>query len=503
MHDVSKPSRLLKVITGVYALAWLVFWAMGLFRFQWPVWVPSVVFGCSVPIGAMWTAWIFRVWRTRPIAAAAAATGVYITWWQLLIFATDALVWDGACLGIYRGGLSGLFVIGLLWMVWFVERTAQAIEKKRIDALGDNVISLVHPSIAEDRPGGGSDRFRATRLLWNPFDPRAWYYGRKSRKLNQSLSMLMAYSCLFFLVVLLLSNTQGCQEIYEMPAGGGQQKQLAQTVKIQKIIRKKYIINPYSAISIDVPPIDQVKLQLQEVTKHAYTVGYGEGTGAGFAGGTARGKVRLIRLEYGGGDWDLNFGVGADLNMLIEYGARTSQKVAEQTESRSVYDLKGFPKGKAPPFVFMTGQKNISLTKAEIKILQEYLVEKHGMLFASNGGSAHWHNQFLAMMNQAVPDVRPVPVPLDDPIHSIPFQIPFLPYVAPHGGKEALGWYKDGRWICYYHPGDISDAWCDDHAGVKAEIWEACYQLGTNVIFYAHTEQAKWLQSQQQPGSGK
>jgi hypothetical protein len=39
---------------------------------------------------------------------------------------------------------------------------------------------------------------------------------------------------------------------------------------------------------------------------------------------------------------------------------------------------------------------------------------------------------------------------------------------------------------------------------VKAEVWEACYQLGTNVIFYAHTEHAKWLQSQQQqPGAGK
>ena len=271
-------------------------------------------------------------------------------------------------------------------------------------------------------------------------------------------------------------------------------------VKIQKIIRKKFVVNPYSGIKFNVPPIDEVKLQLTEVTKHAYTVGYGEGTGAGFAGGTQRGKVRFIRLEYAGGDWDLNFGVGADLNMLIEYGIRTQHKVAEQTESRTVYELKNFPVGKAPPLVFLTGQKNISLSTAEVKILQDYLNEKHGMLFASNGGSPHFHNQFLALMNVVAPGVRPVPVPLDDPIHAIPFQIPFLPYVAPHGGKEALGWYKDGRWISYYHPGDISDAWCDDHAGVKPEVWEACYQLGTNVIFYAHSEHAKWLAAKQGKG---
>lgn len=502
-HEYQPPSRGLKTVTALYAICWIAAWAAELFRFQWPhwaTWTPGIVFGFSLPLGLAWAWWAWRTKKSNPIVASLAGTGVYVLFWQLALFTTDALVWDSSRVTIFQYGQAGLFFIGLLWAIWWVDRRARAIERKRIAELGDQVTSLVHATIAEDRADVDDVRFRSTRLIWNPLDPLAWYYGRRGRKLNQSLTVLVAYSCLFVLAVLLLSNTRGCQETYELPAGGGEQKQLAQTVKIQKVIRKKFVINPFSAFKIDVPPIDQVKLQLQEVTKHAYTVGFGEGQGAGFAGGTARGKVRLIRLQYSGGDWDLNFGVGSDQNMLIEYGVRTSQKVAEQTESRTIYDLKNFPKGKAPPFVFMTGQKSISLTNAEIKILQEYLGDKHGMLFGSNGGSGHWHNQFLAMMNQVAPDVRPVPVPLDDPIHSLPYQIPFLPYVAPHGGKEALGWYKDGRWIAYYHPGDISDAWCDDHAGVKAEVWEACYQLGTNVIFYAHTEHAKWLQSQQQGG---
>jgi hypothetical protein len=119
------------------------------------------------------------------------------------------------------------------------------------------------------------------------------------------------------------------------------------------------------------------------------------------------------------------------------------------------------------------------------------------MLFVDNGGSAHFHNQTLALMNAVLPGVRPVPVPLDDQIHRVPYAIPFLPYVAPHGGREALGWKVDGRWVCYYHPGDIGDAWSDDHSGVRPEVWEACYQLGTNVIFYAHAEYSKWLDSRQ------
>ena len=42
---------------------------------------------------------------------------------------------------------------------------------------------------------------------------------------------------------------------------------------------------------------------------------------------------------------------------------------------------------------------------------------------------------------------------------------------------------------------DIGDAWTDDHSGVPSEIWEFCYQLGTNVLFYAHSEYSKWLQA--------
>jgi len=60
-----------------------------------------------------------------------------------------------------------------------------------------------------------------------------------------------------------------------------------------------------------------------------------------------------------------------------------------------------------------------------------------------------------------------------------------------------LGWFKDGRWIAYYHPGDIGDAWANGHAGVSAEIWNSSYRLGANIINYAHVEHAKWRIAQQ------
>jgi hypothetical protein len=398
----------------------------------------------------------------------------YVAFWLLGLIAAGALD-----LGTVRSwfavyGTAGVFLLGLGWTIWAVERASQRCRQRR------------------------RERGAAADDIWNPLDQEAWYYGRNNRKLSQSIAVLVAYTLTFFLLVLLVGLLGGRRDIYELPGGGGQAKALPQTIRVQKVIRTKYVVNPYSAIRFEVPPIDDVKLRLDEVTEHAYTVGYGEGAGGpGFGAGTTRGKVRFIRLQYTGGDWDQDFGVGADLNMLLEYGIRTGQKVAEKTESRTVAELRGFPLGKSPPVVYLTGQRNIALANHEVKALREYLLEKHGMLFGDNGGSAQFHSQFLAMMSAVLPDVRPVRVPLDDAIHRVPYVIPFLPYVAPHGGKDALGWRVDGRWVCYYHPGDIGDAWCDGHAGVKPEVWECCYQLGTNVIFYAHVEYAKWLESQQ------
>ena len=174
-----------------------------------------------------------------------------------------------------------------------------------------------------------------------------------------------------------------------------------------------------------------------------------------------------------------------DFNMLLR-SIRILTTHPTDDEDRSCprcADLRKFTPEKSPPLIFITGQKNLSLAANEVKALREYLIDRHGMLFASSG-SQHFHNQFMAAMNRILPEIRPVAVPLDDVIHRVPFSVPTLPYVVPHGGKDALGWSMDGRWLVYYHPGDISDAWADGHAGVPSDIYNGCYQLGANVMNY-------------------
>jgi len=229
------------------------------------------------------------------------------------------------------------------------------------------IYGFVLPAFFKGNPEPNRYGDRPAESPWtsiNPLNLSARYYGRDKQKLKQSLLTAAGYGLAFTFSVLLLGSLSGCRELYEMPAGGGEVAQLQQ-VKVQKVIKKKFVINPFSAILFNPPPIEEVELQLNEATAHTYVVGYGKGTGAGFSGGTNRGEVRFIRLEYNGGDWDQDFGIGADLNLLIEYNVRTQHKVAKKTESRKIRQLANFPKGKSPPMVYMTGQKNISVSKKE------------------------------------------------------------------------------------------------------------------------------------------
>jgi len=330
------------------------------------------------------------------------------------------------------------------------------------------------------------------RHIANPIDLDAWYYGRAHQKLKQSLNTTVSYTLAFCFIGLLLMLLPGCRDIYEMPAGGGEPQLKRQKVVVQKVKKKVFVVNPFSAVLFN-PDFERIQLKLEELTKHLYEVGQGKGKGAGFAGGTRRGLVRFIRLKYSSGDWDQDKELNSDLNMLTWYAANTGHKTAKKPEERTIRQLASFPVGKSPPFVYLTGQRSLSLSRTEIEVLREYITTKHGMLFADNGGSSTWHSQFFSVMRQVLPRTEPRVVPLDHPVHD---GIPFLPIVAPHGGRTAYMWVVENRIVAYYHPGDIGDAWADGHAGVPRPVWEACYRLGSNIMLYSHSEYSKWLQAQ-------
>ncbi|MCZ7646468.1 MAG: DUF4159 domain-containing protein [Planctomycetota bacterium] len=278
----------------------------------------------------------------------------------------------------------------------------------------------------------------------------------------------------FFIVILpwLLSLWAGRVEDYRVPKGSGQPVvALVQMVKPKPKKKKKYVLNPNSAILFNQPDLDDSEQfkKVEELSKVEYKageaakagkLGQGGGKTGGWPDGMENAKVRFIRLEYDGPDWNdgMDARSGADINFLADFNHRHGFKTATAGESHAIRLLKEYKPGYAPPFVYMTGSSQIRISRDDAKVLRQYLLDG-GMLFA-DCGHPHWHRGFQGLMKQALPEYALVVISDDDPIFQQPYPFPNgAPPLWHHGGNQALGIKHEGRWIVFYHPGDINDAW--------------------------------------------
>lgn len=285
---------------------------------------------------------------------------------------------------------------------------------------------------------------------------------------------------------------------YKIPKGSG--NPVVQMVKVKKVKKKpkeQIVFNPNSAISYWKPDIDDSKImeEVEEETKDTYEasslksgkLGKGGGKKGGWPNGMDKARVRFIRFKYAGGDWDQQMGNGADYNFLIEFKKMTGFKIAERTESITFQDVKRFPKHRAPPFVYITGQGGISASSSDIKALRWYLKEEGGMIFADNGGGS-FDRSFRSLMRRVLPDKNWIDIANDDIIYQQPFVFPNgAPPLWHHSGYRAAGIKHNGRWAVFYHQGDINDAWQSGSSGVTENVRKQAFQMGVNVVNYAFT----------------
>jgi len=305
-----------------------------------------------------------------------------------------------------------------------------------------------------------------------------------------------------------LLGLRGCVTPYRVPKGSGTPEvSVARIVKVEKRVKKKHLlVNAHSAISFYVPDLDDSKVlkQVDHETQETYQadptrvstlgtaragkMGAGGGKEGGWPDGMDNAVVRFIRLEYSGAGWDDGMDVvaRADLNFLDTFHQLTGFKVSNKTESHRIALLRRYPKGFAPPFVYMTGDGDINVSSSEIQALRDYLLDG-GMLFADCGSPA-WNGSFHAFAHRLFPGEPLCVIADDDPIFSVPYAFPNgAPPLWHHGGMRALGIKHNGRWVVFYHPGDINDAWKTGHSGMDPVLAEGATQIGVNVIYYAFT----------------
>lgn len=342
----------------------------------------------------------------------------------------------------------------------------------------------------------GDDRTAATgdRILEN-----LRTHGRDPRY-RKSMAASIGAHVLVIIIIPWLLDMYGCVENYRVPFGSG-----TPTVMQMQIVRKKpkekkkYILRPNSVISFHVPDLDESEIskEVNEATQLTYTadtnamagrMGAGGGKTGGWPAGMKDGKVRFIRLQYDGSGWDDGMdGVSrADINFLEEFRRLTGFAIARQGESHPIRYLEKYDKGFAPPFIYMTGDKSINVSARDREVLRRYLQEG-GLLFADCGGRA-WDASFRTFIQQVLPDQRLLVISDDDPIFQIPYRFSNgAPPLWHHGGMRALGMKIKDRWVVFYHPGDVNDAWKTGSSGMEPELAKGAFQMGVNIVYYAFT----------------
>ncbi len=315
----------------------------------------------------------------------------------------------------------------------------------------------------------------------------------------------MGWAVLLFLLVILvpfliqLMKYWGQEEPYGLIKGRGEPAvQVVVKMKKKPKKKKKLIVNRWSPYIFEQPKLDDVTVvdELEEETADRYVAQTGKtghlGRGGkgpgGWPQGRMDGKIRFIRLKYGGGDWDQDMGKGADYNLLLRFHEITGFKIADNTEHVEIHRLRSFPKNYAPPFVFMTGKGGINLSSEDIKTLRWYCIEEGGCLFIDNGGGV-FHSAVVRVLRRVFPKKSLREIAFDDPIFEAPFKFSNgAPPFWHHAGDRALGIRDGGRWVVFYHPGDINDAWKSGHSGAGEAVAEQAYRLGINVMYYTFNQ---------------
>jgi len=327
-------------------------------------------------------------------------------------------------------------------------------------------------------------------------------HGRDPRARRSLYTSVLTHIFIIILIPYML-RMGGCVEAYKVPQGSGNPVvAMVKVVQPKKKKKKTLTLRPNSAIIFDIPDLDntEVDRQMEEMTQLTYEasvnakagkIGKGGGTQGGWPEGMEDYRIRFIRLDHGGRGWDDGMNqTQADMNFLRYFAKATGfTKIASRSESHSIALLDKYPDTGFPPFVFFTGDGGIGRTsERDRQTLREYCLNG-GMLIA-DAGSAGFHRSFVQFMRQVFPDKPLLDIADDDMIYQLPFGFPNgAPAFWGHGGRRAMGIKHEGRWVVFYHPGDMNDAWKSaGYSDVTPEMRDSAMNLGVNLVYYAFNQ---------------
>lgn len=329
-----------------------------------------------------------------------------------------------------------------------------------------------------------------------------WRTHGKDPRARKSFYGSFATHFVIIIMIPFLLRLDGCVEAYRVPQGSGEPAVAEVKVVKKKKEKKKLTLRPNSAIIFDIPDLDDTEVDklMEEMTQARYEasvnakagkLGQGGGKKGGWPEGSEDYKFRFIRLNHGGDGWDDGMNqTDADINFLHAFAKATGfGRIAKGGDSHSIALLDKYPEDGFPPFVYLTGNGGMGRTSSnDHKILREYCLNG-GMLIA-DAGSAKFDRSFKDFIRKVFPDKPLLDIADDDMIYQLPYGFPNgAPAFWAHGGTRAQGIKHEGRWVVFYHPGDMNDAWkSPGYSDVTPEMRDAATHLGINLVYYSFNQ---------------
>tara|TARA_B100000579_G_scaffold421517_1_gene422421 strand:+ start:11168 stop:11836 length:669 start_codon:yes stop_codon:yes gene_type:complete len=201
-----------------------------------------------------------------------------------------------------------------------------------------------------------------------------------------------------------------------------------------------------------------------------------------FAQNNSNGYFSISRIHYnGGGDW---YSDKSSIPNLLKFVSDNTGIITEKDERVvKIGDNIFF----SSSYFYMTGHGNIKLSKEELIILRQHLIDGAFLHADDNYGM---DESFRKLIIEMFPEKELIEIPPDHDLFNIYYEFPNgLPKIHEHNNQrpQALGIFHDERLIVLYtYESDLGDGWEDISVHNNPEdLRKQALQMGTNIIFYS------------------
>ena len=194
------------------------------------------------------------------------------------------------------------------------------------------------------------------------------------------------------------------------------------------------------------------------------------------------GAFSISRIHYsGGGDW---YSDKSSIPNLLNFISDNTNIITEK-EQRIV--KVGDNDFYSNSYFYMTGHGNIKLSREEIIILRQHLIDGAFLHADDNYGM---DESFRALLEEMFPEKELIEIPLDHALFNIYYKFPNgLPKIHEHDKKrpQALGIFHEERLLVLYtYESDLGDGWENSKVHNNPEdLRNQALKMGTNIVIYS------------------